>query len=102
MRLQALGVLLAMIAGPALAFQAPSATTSGKDAGAQEASQGEAKRLYVCDKSELTRRGFAREFGSAEFVDAKAAVAAPDAWSAPRCITATEAKRLKRMKLATR
>lgn len=102
MRFLVLGALLAMTAAPALAAQAPSTATAGQDAAARTADAPKAaKVLYVCDKSDATRRAFAREFGSAEFVDAKAALDA-DAWSAPRCITPAEAKRLKRMKLATR
>jgi hypothetical protein len=103
MRAVVLGTVLAMIAAaPALA-QAPSTANAGKDAAAvaSEPSK-EVKRLYVCDNSNLTKRGFTREFGSADFVDAKEAVRAGEAWAAPRCISSVEAKRLKRMKLAQR
>jgi len=61
---------------------------------------GEAKAnvraVYICDKSAMTRRAFAREFGSAEFVSADVATSG-QAWPAPRCISAREARRLRQM-----
>ena len=53
--------------------------------------------LYVCDASMQTRRAFEREHGAMVFVSAQEAMQAKSskqAWSAPRCITQAENKRL--------
>lgn len=101
MRSIALGLALAAIAAvPALAKDAASAANAGQDAAAQ-VSRDSARVLYVCDRSDLTRRGFAREFGSAEFVTADGATARGEAWSAPRCITRSEMMRLKKTQSAS-
>lgn len=88
-------VLSAIAAVPALANEAPSATTQARDAAATEAATPRA--VYVCDTSAMTRRAFAREFGAVEFVKAEAAVASTEAWTAPKCIKASEARRLKKL-----
>ncbi|MFC3078114.1 hypothetical protein ACFODL_08455 [Phenylobacterium terrae] len=101
MRSIALGLAIAALATvPALAKDAASATAAGKDASAQVAGDG-ARVLYVCDRSDLTRRGFAREFGSAEFVTADRATAKGESWSAPRCISRPEMMRLKKLQSAS-
>jgi len=82
--------LSALAAGPALAKEATPATTPEKVA----------RSVYVCDNSAMTRRAFTREFGSMEFVTAEKAAAKGAAWTAPKCITPAEARKLKQ--LATR
>lgn len=84
-------VLTALSAGPALSDEAASAAARGKDAAAK------ARTLYVCDASTMTKRAFVREFGAIEFVKAEAAVSGGEAWSTPKCITPSEARRLKQM-----
>ncbi|MBL8772708.1 MAG: hypothetical protein JNK30_15095 [Phenylobacterium sp.] len=82
-------VFSAMIAGPALAQPAP--------AQAGEPGAKPSRTVYVCDKSAATRRGFEREFGvAAQFVKADQAAATGGSWAAPKCITAAEARKLKR------
>lgn len=88
-------VLSAFAAVPALAKEAPSATDQARDAAAAEVTT--PRTVYVCDSSAMTRRAFAREFGSIEFVKAEAAVASNEAWTAPKCIKASEARRLKKL-----
>lgn len=81
------------------------ATLSFASAGAEEArpakaAQAEpAKKLYICDQDEMTRRAFVREYGAIEFVKAEDAAQA-ETWATPKCITVVEHQRLKRMTLA--
>jgi len=56
------------------------------------------KLLYVCDGSARTERAFAREFGEARFVKAEDVVAQGEAWTAPRCITQSEMRRLRQIR----
>ena len=56
-----------------------------------------ARTVYVCDSSAMTRRAFAREFGSADFVTAEQAAAKGAVWKAPKCISRSEARRLKQL-----
>ena len=101
MRSIALGLAVAALAAvPALAKDAASADRAGKDAAAQVSADAP-RVLYVCDRSDLTRRGFAREFGSAEFVTADRAAAKDEAWTAPRCISRSEMLRLKKLQSAS-
>lgn len=86
-------VLAAFSAGPAFSEIAPSAAARATDAAAKAAP----RTLYVCDASTVTKRAFAREFGAIEFVKAEAVVAKGEAWTAPKCITRAEARRLKQM-----
>ncbi len=53
--------------------------------------------VYVCEADAATRRAFIREFGSAGFVSAEQARAKGEAWNAPRCISASQARRLKQL-----
>ena len=85
-------VLAAASAVPALAEQATSAASRASDASARAA-----RTVYVCDASAMTKRAFVRQFGSVEFVKAEAVVAKGEAWSAPKCMTANEARRLKQL-----
>lgn len=85
-------VLAAASAAPALAEQATSATSRALDASARAA-----RTVYICDASAMTKRAFTREFGVVEFVKAEAVVAKGEAWSTPKCITASEARRLKQL-----
>jgi hypothetical protein len=80
-------VLSAMLSAPA--FAGETQTADARDG---------ARVVYVCDSSTMTRRAFTREFGSNEFVTAEAVAAARgQAWAAPKCITPTEARRLKQL-----
>jgi len=87
-------VLSALLAGPALSKETPNANGQAVDA-AQTAKA--PRTVYICDNSAMTRRAFAREFGSVEFVKAEAVAAKGEAWAAPKCITASEARRLKQL-----
>lgn len=84
--------VVALTTGSAVAEQATSAVSRASDASARTA-----RTVYVCDASAMTKRAFAREFGAVEFVKAEAVVAKGDAWTAPKCITASEARRLKQL-----
>ena len=89
----------ALMAAPALAHEpakAASAPAAGKDAVSEAQAAKETREIYICDSSAATRRSFAREFGSAEFVTAEA-VARGDVAGAPRCMTKAEAHKLKRL-----
>lgn len=89
----------ALLAGPALGHEptnAASAPAAGKDAVSEARAGKEAREVYICDSSTMTRRSFAREFGSAEFVTAEA-VARGNVAGAPRCMTNAEARKLKRL-----
>jgi predicted dehydrogenase len=89
-----LGAAPALAQEPAKAANAPA---HGKEAVVQaSAAEKTAREVYICDSSAETRRGFAREFGSAEFVTAEEAASA-EAWAAPRCMTPAEARKLKQL-----
>ena len=80
------------LAGPSVAETAPSASAKGVDAVSRAP-----RAVFVCDSSAMTRRAFVREFGAIEFVKAEAAVAKGEAWSAPKCVTGAEGRRLKQL-----
>ena len=93
MRTLIVAIALSIVsAAPALAEQATSAASRATDASARAA-----RTVYVCDASVMTKRAFTREFGSAQFVKAEDVMAKGVTWSAPKCITANEARRLKQM-----
>jgi hypothetical protein len=55
-----------------------------------------AKVLYVCGEDEAAWRSFSRDLGVPEFVTAAQVRADTDkTWAAPKCITASELRRLK-------
>ena len=89
-----------LAASSAIAADTPSAPAAAKNA-VQTAGATSSRVLYICDGSALTRRGFAREHGSAEFVTADAAARKGDPWAAPKCISPAEARKLKAKQLAT-
>ncbi|WP_374467863.1 hypothetical protein [Phenylobacterium sp.] len=94
-----IAAVVAFGAAPALAQspgRAASAQAHGKEALAQADTAKAPREVYICDGSAETRRGFAREFGSAEFVTAEAAAKA-ETWSAPRCMSRAEARKLKQL-----
>ena len=98
MRRHLLALLAAVLvvaggAGVAVAKEAPNAQNAARDPVFMTGSTG--KTLYVCEDTAMTRRAFAREFGQVEFVTADAVRVDGQAWSAPKCITSVEAKRLK-------
>lgn len=90
-------LVLGLSAGVAVAREAPSAASQGQEAAARVGPS--AKVLYVCDASPLTRRGFAREHGAAAFVTAERARV--EAWTGARCISESQARKL-RQTLASR
>jgi hypothetical protein len=89
-----------------LVLGAALAALSFASAGAEEARPAKAvqaepaKKLYICDQDEMTRRAFVREHGRIEFVKAEDAAQAKAAWATPKCITTVEHQRLKRMQFA--
>lgn len=84
-------IVSALAAGSALAAPAPAAPARATDAAAKPS-----RTVYICDETQVTRRAFERQFGTQEFVKAEQAAAKGQAWSAPKCITAAEARKLKR------
>ena len=97
MRNIAFAVAVAALATPAFAGDAPSAPAAATNAAQTDAKA--SRVLYICDGSAMTRRGFAREFGSVEYVTAAEAAAQRGAvWTAPKCISPAEARRLKAKK----
>lgn len=92
MRLMICALALSAVAAvPAFATDTPAKK-------AEEQQQQPASRtVYVCDNSAMTRRAFAREHGAIEFVTAEAAAAKGKAWTAPKCMTPAEARRLKEL-----
>ncbi|WP_411286421.1 hypothetical protein [Phenylobacterium sp.] len=93
--------LAAITCGPAFAADAPNASQASKNALAQGETPKSARMLYVCDDSSMTRRAFAREFGAARFETAQTVHAKSEAWSAPRCITQAEKRRLTQKQFAS-
>ena len=82
----------ALLGGVAQGKESPNAMAAGKDSvGVQPAP----KVLYVCNEEEMSWRAFSRDLGTPDFVTA-AQVRADrgKAWSAPKCITAAELRRL--------
>ncbi|MDP2213212.1 hypothetical protein [Phenylobacterium sp.] len=90
------GAVAALCAGSVQAAPLANAQAAGQDAAAREAVNEKAERVvYVCDRSELTRRAFAREHGEVKFVTAEQALTgAADTWAAPRCVSEVEAAKL--------
>lgn len=86
-------VASALTTGAALAAeQAPSVADAARDSVVTPS-----RSVYVCDTDAMTRRAFAREHGAVEFVKAEAVLAKGESWSAPKCVTSTEARRLKQL-----
>lgn len=81
-------VLSALAVAPAVSGENAKTTATSAEAG---------RTVYICDNSAMTRRAFAREFGKTEFVKADAAAAKGERWTAPKCMTAREARRLKQL-----
>ena len=75
--------LAAASCGPAMAKETPNAAAAGKDAMAQPAAAAP-RTLYICENSAMTRRAFAREFGSIQFVKAEAVTSKGEAWTFSR------------------
>ena len=96
MRIVLCASVLILAAGAASAKQPTASNAQHAATNATQASQA-ARVVYICDKSAMTRRGFAREFGSVEFVTADDARARAGSWSAPKCMNSAEARRLQRM-----
>lgn len=85
----------ALSAGSAAAADTPDARTGVATPVSDTAKA--PRQIYVCDTTAMTRRAFKREFGTVEFVTAGQARAKGEAWTAPKCITASEARRLRQV-----
>ena len=100
MRMFLLGISTVLLAATgAVAHEAKPAAAAAKDAAAQVADSSEGRALYVCDTSAATRRAFSRAHGEVRFVKAEEALRG-EAWASPRCITAAEFQRYKRLQTA--
>ena len=99
MRVLVLAAAAALIAGAVQAAPATTVQDAARDAVARESVTPKAERVvYVCDRSELTRRAFAREHGEVKFVTAEEALnGSSDSWAAPRCVSEVEAAKLSAM-----
>lgn len=91
--------LAALTGGTAVAKDAPNAAQAAKDAVVSSPGQA-SKILYICEDSAEVRRAFAREYGAVSFVTADEVRADGETWSAPKCITSVEARRLKARRVA--
>lgn len=89
-----------LVASAAFAADTPNAPAAGTNT-AQTATVKSSRVLYVCDGSAMSRRGFAREHGSVEYVTAEAAAQKGGRWATPKCISPAEARKLKARQLAT-
>ena len=96
MRMVLLAIAAAtLLGGVAQANDNPSAMRHGKNLADRAPAEPVIKVLYVCDEDELSWRAFSRDLGTPEFVTADQVRAENGkAWTAPRCITATELRRL--------
>lgn len=99
MRVIVLAAAVALMAGAVQAAPPATAQDASRDAVARESVTAKAERVvYVCDRSELTRRAFAREHGEVKFVTAEEALnGSADSWAAPRCVSEFEAAKLSAM-----
>lgn len=78
----------ALLSSAAQAKDGPNEPTAGKD-------QPAVKMLYVCSEDEAAWRPFSRDLGVPEFVTAaQVRASSGKAWSAPKCITSSELRRL--------
>jgi hypothetical protein len=104
MRSLMLGIVIAAASlSVAGAQEAKSVDVAAKDAAVQaQANQSQARKVYVCDSRDLTRRSFTREYGAMQFVTADQAAHSQAAWTAPKCMRSSELMRLKRQQLASR
>lgn len=85
-------VASALCAGAAFAEHAPAAADVAKDSVVAPS-----RTVFICANDAMTRRAFAREYGSVEFVKAEEAVAKGEVWAAPKCVSSTEARRLRQL-----
>lgn len=99
MRVLVLAAAAALIAGSVQAAPATTVQDAARDAVARESVSAKVERVvYVCDRSELTRRAFARQHGEVKFVTAEQALnGAAESWAAPRCMSEVEAAKLSAM-----
>ena len=83
-----------MLASGAMAGPGPAARSA--DSAAKNAVSGQDAKVmvYVCDRSEETRRAFKREYGAQEFVTADNVQRVSDV-ATPKCMTAAELRRYK-------
>ena len=83
-----------MLASGAMA--GPQAAARSADGAAKNAVSGQDAKvmIYVCDRSDETRRAFKREYGAQEFVTAESVQRVSDV-TTPKCMTAAELRRYK-------
>jgi len=89
-------LVAAIMVGPVAAKEAANASSAARDVVATTSSP-TPRVVYVCDRSSMTRRAFAREHGQAEFVTAEVAARRGEAWASPKCMSESEARRLRRL-----
>lgn len=92
----AVGGLVAALALASGASAGPQPVARSADGAAKNAaSEREARvMVYVCDRSDETRRAFKREYGAQEFVTADSVQRVSDV-TTPKCMTAAELRRYK-------
>jgi hypothetical protein len=90
-----LGALAAALLFASGVSAAPAQGARSADGAARNASTGQSKvMVYVCDRSDETRRAFEREYGAQEFVTADSIQRVSDT-ATPKCMTAAELRRYK-------
>lgn len=91
----AVGALTAALVLASGASAGPQPVARSADSAAQNAVSGQSKvMVYVCDRSDETRRAFKREYGAQEFVTADSVQRVSDV-ATPKCMTAAELRRYK-------
>lgn len=92
----AVGGLVAALVLASGAMAGPQPVARSADSAAKNAASGRDAKLlvYVCDRSDETRRAFKREYGAQEFVTADSIQRVSDV-ATPKCMTAAELRRYK-------
>ncbi|MCC7267865.1 MAG: hypothetical protein IT546_11055 [Caulobacteraceae bacterium] len=92
----AVGGLAAALVLASGASAGPQPAARSADGAAKNAASGREARVmvYVCDRSDETRRAFKREYGAQEFVTADSVQRVSDV-TTPKCMTAAELRRYK-------
>lgn len=89
----ALAATLVLASG---AMAGPQAVARSADSAAKNAVSGQDAKVmvFVCDRSDETRRAFKREYGEQQFVTADSVQRVSDV-ATPKCMTAAELRRYK-------
>ncbi|HYD46305.1 MAG TPA: hypothetical protein VEA79_13650 [Phenylobacterium sp.] len=92
----AVGALAATLVLASGAMAGPQTVARSADSAAKNAVSGQDAKVmvYVCDRSDETRRAFKREYGAQEFVTADSVQRVSDV-ATPKCMTAAELRRYK-------